>query len=320
MPNNVTGIWDQTEFPNTFNASDTTLFTVKFKAIKQIYPLTLTCKIGIYPGSYHSAEYLLDKNGAWVMVNEGAIVHGNYTITTSLPGRMIDVYTQYPAPYGGQGLNKPSDMFWPQKKVELYANVTYNWWPVQQKLVTFIVYDNNRMVWALLQDVTDEFGVAHVQFRLPWPCDNPEQYIGVWRIRADVDIACVVVYDWVEFHYDYLVADLKVTTDKYYYNHCEWINATVTFNSHAQQTYNIAIWITLFDELHYPVYTVEILMTVGGAQYCTAKPYVVWRLLHVEKFAAAGYATVLAVPRMYWEGEWVAAGPADTEGIFIEPF
>jgi hypothetical protein len=65
----------------------------------------------------------------WVKTKNGTLT----ILGWSLAGRIIDLYTQYPAPYGGQGPDNPSDMFWPQKEVWLYANVTYNWWPVQQK-------------------------------------------------------------------------------------------------------------------------------------------------------------------------------------------
>jgi hypothetical protein len=51
-------------------------------------------------------------------------------------GRQIDLYTcNYPSPYGGQGPGMPSDMFWPQKEVYLCANVSYNLWPEQTRLL-----------------------------------------------------------------------------------------------------------------------------------------------------------------------------------------
>lgn len=320
LPNMTTSTWDQTTFPNTFDAADRTLFTIKFKAIKQVYPLTLSCVLGIYPGSVSSVEYLLDKDGKWVFVDEPHNINGTYTITTSLPGRMIDLFTQYQAPYGGQGLLKPSDMFWPQKEVELTAYVTYNWWPVQYKPVTFKVYDNEGHLWTAMQDYTDADGYAHASFRIPWPCDDPEQYFGVWYVLAEVDIACEVVYDIVEFHYDYLVSNLKITTDKLYYNHCEDVIITVTFESHAQQYYDIAIIVTIHDELNVPIATDHATFTIGGARYCVPKTYKMVFVLHVEKFAFVGVATIYAVPLMYWDGHWVSAGPEATAEIWIQPY
>ena len=48
------------------------------------------------------------------------------TMSQDIEGRINDVYTQYPSPYGGQGLNATSESFGPQQWGVLYANVTYD--------------------------------------------------------------------------------------------------------------------------------------------------------------------------------------------------
>jgi len=321
LPNMTTGEWDQTVFPNTDDAADNTLATIRFRVIKQGPENMYCCNLTLYPlFDGENPEWLMDKGGEWIAVDDAQDIDGEYCITTSLPGRVIDVYTQYPAPYGGQGPNKPSDMFWPQKEVILYANVTYNYWPVQQKLVTFIVWDNEGDILTVLEDVTDENGVACVSFRLPWPCDNPEQYFGVWRVRADVDIAGEVVTDELTFHYDYLINIIEVGTDKYYYKHCEWVCINVTFTSHAQQMYDVAIRVTIHDELNVPIAHAVLDFQIGGAEYCTAKVYSKTFSLHIEKIAFAGYAIIHVVPRMHWNCAWCAAGPEKTAEIVIEPY
>jgi hypothetical protein len=322
LPNMTSGDYDQTEFPHT-NSIDPTLATVTFKALVQDVgcpPDDYACNLDII-GFWTDDEHFIDKDGFYIPTNTAEIVNGTYTMLGSYAvGRVIDVYTQYPAPYGGQGLNMPSDMFWPQKEVILCANVTYNCWPVQQKLVTFVVWDPQNNIWTVLEGVTNEDGVACVSFRIPWPCDDPELLFGVWRIRADVDIACEVVEDWVEFHFDYLVNIVDVTTDKYYYEHCEYVDITITFTSHAQQTYDIALWTTIHDELNVPIATGEILTTVGGAEYCTPNEYEEGLSLHILKFAFAGEATIHVVPRFeYLPGVWTAAGPEATTTIYILP-
>jgi hypothetical protein len=321
MPNG-TGDYDQTEFPRT-NGADPILCTVTFKAIAQdtgCPPDDYTCDLDILP-FWVSNEHFIDRDGNYIPTNLSEIVNGTYTMLGSFAvGRVIDVYTQYPAPYGGQGLNQTSDMFWPQKEVILCANVTYNCWPVQQKLVTFVVWDPQNNVWTVLEGVTDEDGVACVSFRIPWPCDDPELLFGVWRIRADVDIACEVVEDWVYFHFDYLINIIEVETDKDYYNHCEYVEVTVTFTSHAQQSYNIAFWVTIHDELNVPIATEELLTTVEGAVWCTPNEYEEGFSLHILKFAFVGTATVHVVPRFeYLPGVWTAAGPEATTTIYILP-
>jgi len=189
------------------------------------------------------------------------------------------------------------------------------------KLVTFTVWDNEDNVWTQLVDFTDENGVACVSFRMPWPCEDPESLFGVWKVRADVDVACVIIEDWVEWHYDYMINIVKVTTDKYYYKHWEWVNVTVEFTSHAQQTYDAAIWVTIFDNLNVPIATREVVFEIGGAEFCTAKEYTRELRLFIEKFAAAGEATVYVTTRFYDEvnDAWVAAGPIGFTKIYILP-
>jgi hypothetical protein len=248
-------------------------------------------------------------------------VNGVYCITTDWPGRVIDVYTQYPAPFGGQGIGMPSDMFWPQKEVCLYANVTYNYWPVQQKDVAFEVRDPSGTLWAVLVGRTDVDGVAEVCFRIPWPCDNPEDLFGVWTITATVDIACIVVNDTLEFHFDYLVHMFKVSTDLFEYNHCQWVEVTIEYGTHAQQYYPLVLYVVIIDELGVPVAITYIETEVGGTRFCEYKNYTSVTELHVLKFAFAGIAEVIvtalnALPSMGGS----AYGPSISTFIAIQPY
>ncbi|NWG10795.1 hypothetical protein HXY33_03465 [Candidatus Bathyarchaeota archaeon] len=221
-------------------------------------------------------------------------VDGYYELAGYVIGRVIDVYTQYPDPFGGQGPAQPSDMFWPQKEVHLFALVTYNEWPVQQKPVSFEVRAPDGTIMTILTGVTNETGVAHVSFRMNWPCENPEDLFGVWTVVATVDIACIVVNDTLQFHYDYLVHFTKVTTEFPEYGHCAYMNIIVEFTSHAQQEYWVIIAVTLHDELNYPVITGTVYanVTIGGAVFCTPEEYDADFTIHVDKSVAAGTAII----------------------------
>lgn len=292
-----------------------TIAIITFRATAQDVdcdPETLTCDFDLYDAM------MVDKGGNYVPFDHH--INGTYTMLGSYEvGRRIDLYTQYPDPYGGQGQGMPSDMFWPQKEVILYAEVTYNCWPVQQKLVTFNVFDNEGHIWTKLQGVTDKDGVATASFRLPWPCDDPESLLGLWKVTADVDVACEVIVDELEFHYDYLVNIIEVTTDKYYYEHCDWVDINVILTSHAQQEYTVAIRVTIHDDLNVPIATTVVVFDIGGAQFCTAKQYEKDFRLHIDKFAYVGGATIHAVPVFMWMGKWTAAGPEGTASIYILP-
>jgi len=259
--------------------------TISFKALYQgMFPEVAGCVLDLY--AIKGGDTAADP------ITFGAEDDGWYQIAPKVLGRMIDVYTQYPSPYGGQGLNETSDLFWPQKLIHLFANVTYNEWPEQNKDVTFEVRLPNGEILLILADQTDENGVAHVSFRIPWP-ECSEWLCHEFTVVASVDIACNVTRDWLWFHFDYLVRWVEVTTDKAEYKHCEDINVTVTFKSKAMQTYPVVITVAPKDELEYPWGFDSFTTEVGGAQYCTYKEYTVsFPGIHVHKHVHAGLATV----------------------------
>jgi hypothetical protein len=267
-----------------FPSGSGTLATITFKVLKQGYS-DLSCALNIFD------EKLADKDQNLIPFEPS--VDGTVTVKAlTRPGRQIDLYTQYPAPYGGQGPNKPSDMFTPQQEVLLYACVTYNNWPVQQKDVAYEITDPNGKVWDKKQARTNEDGIAVVSFRMPWPCENPESLFGVWTVIATVEIADVVVNDTLQFHYNYLAFVSKVTTNKLEYDHGETVTISVEVKSYAMQTYNILVTAAIVDELGYTIGFTSKTLKIGGTQFCTAKTYKLTFTITIPKWAAAGLATV----------------------------
>lgn len=240
-------------------------------------------------------------------------INGTVTIYGRLPGKMIDVYgglerTPFPPPYGGQGQDNPMDMVWPQKEVCLYANVTYNWWPVQYKIVAFEVEgpfaDPEATVRKEKYDIllkatgtTNEFGVASITFRMPWQCEDAESYFGVWKVTATVDIACEVMNDTLKFHYDYLIHIWKETkTDKYPYKHYESVNITIEYGTYALQSYPVLFTAVIYDELNVPIgigYQNFSLTERPYKKWCTYKNDSLTIVIHIiPKWAFAGLATI----------------------------
>jgi len=138
----------------------------------------------------------------WILLI-GASSFPNALVYTSVSGlasgRDLDVYTQYPAPQGGQGRNMPSNPFRPLMNVFLYANVTYNLSPVAQKTVAFKVEHGE---WDFIRtETTNESGMARIEFKIPWPDTDPEaRVLGIWNVTATVDIAGVMVGDTLWFY------------------------------------------------------------------------------------------------------------------------
>jgi len=256
-------IWNWTSmtvFPDStgLSCAERSLCTFTFKStVQEQDPWTIetpnafvvTCVWKLYPDRVFenfNEEFIVPKY-PWIMGNYK--IYGYLLIT----GRYIDVYTQYPNPYGGQGINQPSDMFWPQKQVELYANVSYNMWPQQNKVVTFEIRDNNGNLVTVLTAITEANGSAHTSYRIPWPCFDGELLFGIWTVTASVDVACIVVTDTLQFHFDYLVEWVKVTVNPTSVDHLGTVNITVDFQSYAWLHYPVVITVFVHDELNYPI-------------------------------------------------------------------
>jgi len=324
LPNPETWEWDMTEFPN----GEGVIANITFKIIKQnVCPCNFTwsylgCALEL---TGVAGEYAVDKNGEYIPFDPA--VDGLYKIydTPSSNGRIIDVYggavnrgygpgvtygtpSAFPAPYGGQGQNKPMDLVIPQSVVYLLARVTYNCWPVQSKDVGYEIegpfYQEG---WTpenpVPKDIppfhirkytnrTGDVGIAWIKFQMPWPCENPEDYFGKYRVTATVDICGVVVKDTLWFDYYYLVEIVKVTTDKYYYQHCEDVHVTIEYRWKAQQYYPVLFAIVIQDELETGFGYSTIDQRVGGAPFCHWRNWTDTTDIHVVKWAFAGFAHI----------------------------
>ncbi len=210
-----------------FPEGEGVLATITFRIIKQAPTpgTSLTCPLNLFD------IVLIDKEGKDIPYEPP--VNGTYTVLSyELPGRQIDLYTQYPAPYGGQGPNNPSDMFIPQQNVTLYAKVTYNWWGMENKLVGFEVLNNHGETWGKFTGITNSEGIAECHFTMP--SYNPDLF-GVWTAIATADIAGETVTDTLQFHFDTLVEIADKTVDKINCAHGDTVEVTVTLTSHAMQ-------------------------------------------------------------------------------------
>ena len=320
------------------------LATIQFNATLQApFPTVLSCPLPLF-------DCLVADWHANVLNQSQAPIGSYYSIQGLISGRRIDIYTGWPSPYGGQGPNQPSDMFWPQKAVSLYANVTYNNWPEQQKDVAFQVIAPNNQTWAIIYARTDANGIAYTTFRLPWPCNNPEQWFGVWTIIGTVDIACTIMNDTLQFHYDYLVRIFKQTTDYTDYNHTNYVLVNITYGTHLQQTNavyvdeltgstvdlsNITIVVTAFDNVRVPYGFIDqqaafqdpisanaTTQAFGGTVWCQYKNFTVTLSVYIPKWAVAGPSEIDCAALNNWPyvGGTVISGYYDTVSGTWSPY
>jgi hypothetical protein len=315
LPNGSSGLWDQTTFPN----GEGMIATIRFKALVQECPNSFECDLTL--GSVFG-EWLINKDGEYVMMNETAIVNGHYEMLPfDTPGRVIDIYggavndgygvlvgspyLQFPVPYGGQGPNHWMDIVFPQSQIFLNAYVTYNYWPVQSKDVGWeiegpytklpngtLVKGQRWQIWDKETSTTDANGIATLTFRMPWPCEDPDGITGIWKITGTGIVGDVQINDVIIFYYERLVYITSVTTDKYYYIHTEYVKVTVDYETHAVQIYPALFSIVIKDDLLVPFGMALYATTVGGATFCTWKTDEFEVEIFIPKWAYAGYGHV----------------------------
>jgi len=303
----IWAVYTMVGLPHTPVSGTGNLLIITFKAIfeAETYP-PATCTLNlddVHLASWPHPERLMrpwEGRPYAVELWLDQVKDGQYYSPYVLPGGWIDVYTQYPDPYGGQGPNMPSDMFWPQKEVILYANVRYGRWPEQNKDVAFQVIDPHGETWAVIYARTNASGVATTSFRLPWPCDNPEYWLGTWKVIASVDVACKIVNDTLEFKYDYHVRVWKTTADKTAYNHGETITVTVKYGTVSMQEFDALIVVTALDDTGVPFGIASTWVTAGGAQWCTYANGTVTLTINIPKFARQGTAKLIVLFMHDW--------------------
>jgi len=228
-------------------------------------------------------EDMLVLNSYGLSVGYNRADPAQYRAPMKILGLAIDVYTQYSFPYGGQGHDMPSDMFGPQQQVELFALVTYNEYPVQQKLVGFHIIHNGYDIYR--EATTDADGIAHVSFRLPWPCDDPvDEIFGKWQVRATVEVAEAVANDtlgfWVWWPVEVLTVEPKHTEYVQRKSGGDPLDFIVEYGTYSMQIRNVILTVTVYDELGFFIGSDDLNTTVGWGAYeyynftaCESPPY-----------------------------------------------
>jgi hypothetical protein len=294
-----------------FPRGDGKLATLYFKAIYEtLAPLEVWSKIEFITFRYPdgSSEDMLVLNTYGLDIGYSRADPADYRAPVKTLGLVIDVYTQYPFPYGGQEAHKPSDMFGPQQQVELFAKVTYNEYPVQQKLVGFEIHHGDYVFWR--EATTDADGVAHISFRIPWPCENPEDEIfGKWYVIATVEVAERKVNDTLGFWVWWPVEILSIEAKKTEFYHRsktvgDPMTFTVTFRTYSMQTIPAVITTTVYDELGFFIGSDYKNVTVGWGEYkyynfkaCEEPPAInyTWDVsIPMPTNAVVGYGTAYA--------------------------
>ncbi len=176
---------------------------------------------------------------------------------------IIDVYTQHPEPFSGKGPNQPSDAFAPQQRVFLYAEVTYNYEPVENKEVTFAVNDTSGAQFVVRTNLTDQYGIATTNFLLP-----TSPVFGTWFTLATVSVSEAKANDTLTFEVGWLIELMEIETADQYGNpknsftRTEDVYFDIIIKNIAFTTKGANLTISILDETDTPIGTVNLWIEV----------------------------------------------------------
>lgn len=143
--------------------------------------------------------------GTWIVIAAVSISEQivSDTLTFKVRGIMIDLYTQR----DGKGPDEPSDAFAPQEEVLLYAYTTFDYDPVEGKIVAFEVFDANGTPIDYRTAETNATGIALVTLRIP-----TTPVFGTWSAIATVEVVGFVVNDTLTFKVGWIIEILDLQT------------------------------------------------------------------------------------------------------------
>jgi hypothetical protein len=221
----------------------------------------------------------------------GLLHDGQYYLT--LDKRYIDIYTDYPDPFGGQRRNQDADAYQPQQEVCVNALVTYNRWPVQNKPVNFEIHGPANPIYNItLYRVafTDANGIARICFRIDWPCEFPEEVaFGTWTVIGSVDLDEIVVTDILHFEVGWFITITKITLNEDAYRHGWHMTVTLDYISISHQNRMAFFTETFYDDAGYGL---------GSLTFTKMVSYgpgtVTMTCFAIPKWARAGIGTVYA--------------------------
>jgi len=216
---------------------------------------------------------------------------GLYISPFKPPGAWLDLYDQYPDTFNGKGPNVPSDAFAPQMEVILYAYLTYNLDPIQNKWVAFEIHNALGQLVTVESDYTDAGGIASVSFRIPMPCDplggEPPEIFGTWTVTATVSVDEHVVTDTMTFLVGWLFKIISVEpTQPNFLKYVDTMGFKVTFECISAQSRWVRFDVNVVDECNYPI------GDGTEAGYFTAGTYDFTVYIPIPKWARVGMATV----------------------------
>lgn len=243
----------------------------------------ITTHIFMLPGDYTVTLTVTDNDG---------LTNSTSKLIKVLPAILkIDVYTQQPDPYSGKGPNQPSDAFAPQQTVILYAEVTYNYEPVENKSVAFAVNDTIGHSFLVRSNSTDQYGIATIDFLLP---TNP--VFGTWFVLATVSVSESKANDTLTFQVGWLIELLEIETadqfgnPKEYFAKAEYVYFNVIVKNIAFTTKTTNLTVSITDETGQSIATASLRLEVVSGTH----KFTLIFCVEIPRWSVVGGATAYA--------------------------
>jgi PKD repeat protein len=212
--------------------------------------------------------------------------------------RYIDPITLTPVPNGALA-NAPCDLFRPGDYVQLFANTTYGGDVVQGQLVSFQVFDNFGNIVLVGTAISNAYGVAEYDFRVPWPCTGVTDEFGTWTVVAtwqcgstfpDVPPWEKTQIDTMPFKVGWGLWIVSVTTDKSQYYKSENVVVKITVENDYMVAVTALVTADIYDNLLVPINGPAFVF----ASFNPGTTLVTEPGIHVEKWAFVGTSTAKA--------------------------
>jgi hypothetical protein len=236
-------------------------------------------------------------------------------------GGKIDLFTQK-EPFSGKGPDMPSDAFGLEELVILYALVTFDGVPIQDKLVTFQVQPPRDPPFTFT-DLTNSSGIAEANFTTPLKSPDLTEVFGEWFVIATVHINGDVLQDTLTFKVDWVIKLLSVRTInenliyKREFGKEGYVGLEIILRSIAMIGKNATIAAVIKDEVDFPVTSLLIrdfyVMPNEKLVYLYCK-------LFLPKWSRVGTATaIVSVLTAPANENGVAYCPSISTELFIKP-
>ncbi len=154
---------------------------------------------------------------------------------------------------GGLGTGM-SGTYGPQDLLKIYGLVTYHNLTVSNLTVSFTMQNPNGTTITVGNGVTNQSGIANVEYRLPAPQPNSTNSVfGTWKITASADISSqIIVTNATIFNFNYLsnIESIKMSASVY---RSETVPIELTIDNGLFATPCSELDITIFDQANTPI-------------------------------------------------------------------